>query len=232
LNARYIVDQAVSVMHDAVTGANKTDYHLMHVEPGRDFALTHVADIRTAVQGDRAPNGSPLQFKKCIEIGHVFKLGTKYSQAMGATCLDHEGKARPFIMGCYGIGVNRIMAAAIESFHDEKGIKWPMSIAPFQVVICALDVREQQVVSLSQKLHDELEAAGIDVLLDDRDARPGFKFADADLIGFPIRIVVGKKGLAEGTVEVHNRSTGETRKVAPDAVVRELRSVVDRSSAD
>jgi prolyl-tRNA synthetase len=129
-------------------------------------------------------------------------------------------------MGCYGIGVNRIMAAAIESFHDEKGIQWPMSVAPFQVVICALDVREQQVVSLAQKLHDELEAAGIDVLLDDRDARPGFKFADADLIGFPLRIVVGKKGLAEGVVELHDRRTGETQKVSPVQVVPMVRQLV------
>jgi prolyl-tRNA synthetase len=234
LKALVIVDQAVTVMHNAVTGANKTDYHITGVEPGRDFPLAtesplpsagrgqgegwQVADIRTAVEGDRAPNGSPLVFKKCIEVGHVFKLGTKYSDAMEATCLDQNGKARPFIMGCYGIGLNRIVAAAIESHHDDKGISWPMSIAPFHVVICALDTREEQVVSLSQKLHDELVAAGIDVILDDRDARPGFKFADADLIGFPIRVVVGKKGLAEGMVEIHSRGTGETRKVPPEAI--------------
>jgi len=212
-SVRIIADQAVSVMTDAVTGANKTDHHLTGVNPGRDFQIAESADVRTAVPGDRASNGSPLMFKKCIEVGHVFKLGTKYSDSMKATCLDEHGKPRPFIMGCYGIGLNRIMAAAIESSHDDKGIIWPMSIAPFHVVICALDTREAAVMATAQKLHDELESAGVEVLLDDRDARPGFKLNDADLIGIPIRVVVGKKGLAEGVVEVHDRKTGETNKV-------------------
>lgn len=232
LKARVIADQAVTVMHDAVTGANKTDYHLTGVNPGRDFTIAESGDIRTAVDGDRAPNGSPLAFKKCIEVGHVFKLGTKYSEAMGATCLDHEGKARPFIMGCYGIGVTRTMAAVIEAFHDEKGIKWPMAVAPFHVCICALDVRDEAVTALSMKLHDELEAAGVEVILDDRDARPGFKFNDADLVGFPIRIVVGKKGLADGTVDLQVRKTGEARKVSPDRVVSMVRDMVATAIGD
>jgi prolyl-tRNA synthetase len=227
LKARVIADQAVTAMHDAVTGANKTDYHVTGVNPGRDFVVKESGDIRRAVEGDGAPNGSLLTFKKCIEVGHVFKLGTKYSVAMDAQCLDAEGKARPFIMGCYGIGLNRIMAAAIEAFHDDKGISWPMSIAPFHVVVCALDIREEAVTSLSKKLHDELQAAGVDVLLDDRDARPGFKFKDAELIGFPIRITVGKKGLAQGVVELQIRRTGETQKVAPDRIVPTVRRVVD-----
>lgn len=225
--ARVIADQAVTVMHDAVTGANKSDYHITGVNPGRDFTITQTGDIRNAVEGDRATSGSPLHFHKCIEVGHVFKLGTRYSQSMNATCLDHDGKPRQFIMGCYGIGLNRIMAAAIEAWHDENGIKWPASIAPFQVVICALDIREEAVTSLSQKLHDQLEAAGIDVLLDDRDQRPGFKFKDAELIGFPLRIVVGKKGLADGVVEVQVRRSGELHKVAPDKVVVTVRQLVD-----
>jgi len=215
---RVIADQAVTVMYDAVTGANKTDYHITGVNRDRDFTITESGDIRMAVEGDRSPGGSPLAFKKCIEVGHVFKLGTKYSQAMQATCLDENGKARPFIMGCYGIGLNRIMAAAIEASHDDKGIIWPATIAPFQVVICALDTRVEEVNSAAQKIHDDLETAGVDVLLDDRDARPGFKFNDADLIGFPVRVVVGKKGLADGIIEVHNRKTGETNKVAPSEV--------------
>lgn len=225
LSARVIADQAVTIMHDAVTGANKTDFHITGVNPGRDFTIKESGDIRNAVEGDKAPHGSPLNFKKCIEVGHVFKLGTKYSEAMSATCLDHEGKTRPFIMGCYGIGVSRTLAAAIEAFHDDKGIMWPMAIAPFHVVICALDVREQAVTSLSEKLHDELQAAGLDVLLDDRDARPGFKFNDADLIGFPIRVVVGKKGLAEGVIEVQVRKTGEVQKVAPESAVAHIKSL-------
>ena len=179
-------------MHNAVTGANKTDYHVTGVNIGRDFQLGEVADIRFAVEGDKAPNGSPLVFEKCIEVGHVFKLGTKYSDAMKAHFLDENGKSKPIIMGCYGIGVNRILAAVIEASHDDNGICWPVNIAPFTVEIVALDHREEQVMTMAEKLHDELEAKGIDVLLDDRDARPGFKFKDADLIGIPIRITVGK----------------------------------------
>jgi prolyl-tRNA synthetase len=131
-------------------------------------------------------------------------------------------------MGCYGIGVNRIMAAAIEAFHDENGIQWPISIAPFQVVLCALDMRETEVTSLAEKLHDELEAAGIDVLYDDRDARPGFKFKDAELIGFPIRVTVGKRGLAEGIVEVQTRRTGDVQKIAPAGVVSAIKEMVEK----
>ena len=226
LQAKTIVDQAITVLHDGVTGANKTDYHLTGVNPGRDFKVQASADIRFAVEGDRAQNGSPLRFRKCIEVGHVFKLGTKYSVAMEAHFLDHTGKSQPFIMGCYGIGLNRIMAAAIEAFHDPKGICWPMSIAPFQVVICALDMREEAVNSLAGGLHDDLEAAGVDVLLDDRDARPGFKFHDADLIGFPIRIVVGKRGLAEGIVEIQMRRTGEVQKISPEQAASKVKELI------
>ncbi|RME39718.1 MAG: proline--tRNA ligase [Planctomycetota bacterium] len=225
LDVRVVADQAVTVLHDAVTGANKTGYHLTGVNPGRDFTIRESADIRMAVEGDRAPHGSPLLFKKCIEVGHVFKLGTKYSEAMDATCLDRDGKAKPFIMGCYGIGLNRIMAAAIESRHDEKGIIWPVSIAPFSVVVCALDMREEKVREVAGRIHDELEGAGVDVLFDDRDARPGFKFKDAELIGFPVRVTVGKRGLAEGKVEIQTRCDGETQTASPEqapALVRRL----------
>lgn len=216
-NVRVVADQAVTVMHNAATGANKTDYHLVGVEPGRDFSITEVADIRNAAPGDKARNGSPLVFEKCIEVGHVFKLGTKYSDAMKAHFLDEHGKSLPIIMGCYGIGLNRIMAAAIESSHDDNGICWPMAIAPFHVEIVAVDVREPEVMSAAQKLHDELEARGIEVLLDDRDARPGVKFKDADLIGIPLRITVGKRGLAEGVVELKSRTSPDVQKLAPDA---------------
>ncbi|MBI4718431.1 MAG: proline--tRNA ligase [Planctomycetes bacterium] len=226
LTARIIADQAVTVMHDAVTGANRTDFHVTGVNPGRDFVIAERGDIRRAVEGDRSPHGSPLHFRKCIEVGHVFKLGTKYSKAMEATFLDQNGKSHPMIMGCYGIGLNRIMAAAIEASHDEKGICWPMSIAPFEVVICALDVREASVTNTAQRLHDELCAAGVEVILDDRDARPGFKFADAELVGFPVRITVGKKGLAEGSVEIVERCGGEVRKVPVERALSEVREQV------
>lgn len=227
LKARVVADQAVTVLHDAVTGANKTDYHVTGVNLGRDCQLSEVADIRTAVAGDRAPNGSPLAFEKCIEVGHVFQLGTKYSDSMQATCLDANGRAKPLIMGCYGIGLNRIMAAAIEALHDDKGICWPMSIAPYQVIICALDMREQQVTELAQKLHDEMEAAGIEVLLDDRNVRPGVKFNDADLIGFPVRVTVGKRGLADGVVEVLKRQTGEVQKLPPDQITSTVGNLIE-----
>jgi prolyl-tRNA synthetase len=218
---RIVADQAVTVMHNAVTGANKTDYHLTGVNAGRDFKIAESTSLRFAVPGDKAPNGSPLVFEKCIEVGHVFKLGTKYSDAMKAHYLDEHGKSNPIIMGCYGIGLNRIMAAAIEASHDENGICWPINIAPFVVEIVALDVREDDVMAQAQRLHDELEAAGIDVLLDDRDARPGFKFKDADLIGIPLRITIGKRGFAEGIVEYKPRAAADTQKLAPaDAIAR------------
>jgi prolyl-tRNA synthetase len=227
--ARIVCDQAVSVMHDAASGANKTDYHVVGIEPGRDFTPTDVADIRTAVEGDRCPHcGCPLAFKKCIEVGHVFKLGAKYSDAMKATFLDAEGKTHSMIMGCYGIGLNRILAAAVEISHDADGIIWPMNIAPYQVLIVALDVREEQVMKAAHALHDELMTAGIEVLLDDRDARPGVKFKDADLIGIPWRVTVGKRSLAEGVVEVKPRASKEVQKVA----VAEAAQRVNKMIAD
>ena len=228
LEAWVIVDQAVAVMHDAATGANKTDHHLTGVNPGRDFSVKETGDIRMAVEGDCSVGGSPLSFKKCIEVGHVFKLGTKYSAAMEATFLDQNGKGHPLIMGCYGMGLNRIMAAAIEAFHDDKGIIWPVAIAPFHVVICALDMREDEVVKLAETMHDDLEAAGLDVLLDDRDARPGFKFKDAELIGIPIRVTIGKRGLAEGIVEIQQRRTGESQKAKPSDAVALIRELVTK----
>ena len=227
-NVRVIVDQAVTIMQNAATGANKSDYHITGVNPGRDFEINESADIRFAVEGDRAPNGSPLVFEKCIEVGHVFKLGTKYSEAMKAHVLDENGKSQPIIMGCYGIGVNRIMAAAIEAGHDDGGIRWPISIAPFVAIIVALDVREEAVMQVANKLHDDLQAAGMDVLLDDRDARPGFKFKDADLIGIPLRITVGKRGIAEGVVEFKRRNGDEVEKLSPEDATKK---VIDAVSA-
>lgn len=232
LNARMIADQAVLVMHDAVTGANKTDHHLTGVNPRRDFDIREWGDIRNAVPGDRARNGAPLIFRKCIEVGHVFKLGTKYSDALGAHFLDEKGASHPMIMGCYGIGLNRIMAAAIESSHDDNGIIWPASIAPFRVIIVSLDVRDAEVMAVSRKLHDELESRDQDVLWDDRDQRPGVKFKDADLIGIPVRITVGKKTLAEGAVEITMRKDGQTRKVPPDQVAAEVEKLLNWEAAE
>lgn len=232
-----LVDQAVSVMRNAATGANKTDYHVRNVNPGRDFPLSgdrvhgapsaservKVADIRNVAPGDRCPkSGKPLEFIKTIEVGHVFKLGTKYSQAMKAEFLDAQGKSHAMIMGCYGIGLNRIVAAAIEAHNDESGIIWPMTIAPYHVLICALDATDAEVSGVATKLHDELTAKGLDVLLDDRDVRPGPKFKDADLIGIPIRVTVGKKSLKDGVVEVKSRDSQEVAKLAPDRAIEEV----------
>jgi prolyl-tRNA synthetase len=234
LKARVIADQAVTVMHNAVTGANKTDYHITGVNPGRDFEIAESGDIRYAVEGDLGPDGSPLIFEKCIEAGHVFKLGTKYSAAMKATFLDENGKAQPLIMGCYGMGANRMVAAAIESFHDDAGICWPVAIAPFAVHICALDVREESVMSMAAEIHEGLEALGIETLLDDRDERPGHKFKDADLIGVPIRVTVGKRGLKDGVVELKLRTGSDVEKLSPDqlipAVQRHLAALTGSSS--
>jgi len=222
--SKLIVDPAVVGMRNACTGANKTDYHVTNLNPGRDYPVSGdkvvVADVRNVVEGDLSPkgSGSPLRLKTAIEVGHVFKLGTKYSDSLKATFLDQDGKPKSFIMGCYGIGVNRILAAAIESHHDENGISWPASIAPFEVLIVALDPREAEVMSVAHKLHEELAAAGVDVLLDDRDERAGFKFKDADLIGVPVRITVGKKSLAEGVVELKRRDAGDVEKLAPSGV--------------
>ncbi|MFH1418642.1 MAG: proline--tRNA ligase [Planctomycetota bacterium] len=219
---RLIVDQAVAVMRNGATGACKTGYHVTGVNPSRDFPLegdnVEVADVRLVVEGDLSPSGSgsPMHLRKAIEVGHVFKLGTKYSDSMKADYLDKNGKANPLIMGCYGIGLNRIMAASIESSHDDDGIIWPMSIAPFHVLILALDPRKSDVMETAGKIHNELEAAGIDVLFDDRDERAGFKFKDADLIGIPVRITVGRKALVEGVVELKERSGAEVERLAPD----------------
>ena len=220
-----VIDRDVTTMRNAATGANKTDHHVKNVNPGREFPIEGdkvvVSDIRNVVPGDLAPDGSdrPLDIKTAIEIGHVFKLGTKYSDAMAATFLTAEGKPQPLIMGCYGIGVNRLVAAAVEANHDENGIIWPVSIAPFEVEVLALDPRDEAVMKTAENIYEQLLDAEVDVLFDDRDERAGFKFKDADLIGVPLRIVVGKKSLANGTVEVSHRRDGEKKPLSPDEAI-------------
>jgi prolyl-tRNA synthetase len=228
---RLVIDQAVTAMRNAATGACKTDYHMTGVNPGRDFAMEGpnvvVGDVRSVVLGDRCRKcGNDFDFQKCIEIGHVFKLGTKYSDALGATFLDKEGKPNSLIMGCYGIGLNRIVAAAIEASHDEDGIIWPMSIAPFQVIILALDPRMEDVMKTAGELHDQLVAAGIEVLFDDRDERAGFKFKDADLIGIPLRITVGRKSLEQGVVELKAREAKDIERLAPAQAIERAKQLV------
>jgi len=206
LQVRLIADHSVMNMTNAVTGANRKDTHLINVNPGRDFTTEEVADLRVVTVEDPCPKcQGKLQLCRGIEVGQVFKLGTKYSAALKATFTDENGEERPIVMGCYGIGVSRTMAAIIEQNYDEDGIIWPMSVAPYQVVIVPIKYNEEEQRAVADELERNLTAAGISVVLDDRDERPGVKFKDADLIGFPIRITIGPKGLAAGNVEISRR---------------------------
>ncbi|MCW5610155.1 MAG: proline--tRNA ligase [Rubrivivax sp.] len=212
---KVVADRTVANMSDFVCGANEADFHYTGVNWGRDLPEPDlVADIRNVVAGDPSPDGKgSLAIQRGIEVGHVFYLGTKkYSEPMGATFLDEHGKPQPFEMGCYGIGVTRILGAAIEQNHDERGIIWPAAIAPFQVVVCPIGFdRIEAVRQAAQQLHDELAALGVDVVLDDRGERPGAMFADWELIGVPARVVVSERGLKAGTVEVQGRCEAEAR---------------------
>ncbi len=206
-----VVDTSVAAMARTVVGGNQVDVHFVDVVPGRDFPLERVLGVRNAEAGDPSPRGdSPMIVTQGIEIGHVFKLGTKYSAAMNAVFLDEHGKQQQMIMGCYGIGVNRILAAAVEACHDNDGILWPMPIAPYEVVVVPLNVNHPEVTKTAERYAQALVEAGADVILDDRDLRPGVKFKDADLIGFPLRLVVGEKGLAAGNVELKWRDSKES----------------------
>jgi len=211
-----LIDHAVVAMAVGVTGANKTDYHTRNVVPGRDFPLDGenivVADIRYAVEGDTY-NGEKLFFKRGIEVGQVFKLGTKYSKKLGAKFLDENGAEKACIMGCYGIGINRILASAIEISNDKDGIIWPISIAPFEVLVTCVNQEEENVAKVAESIYQQLLDKGIDVLLDDRVLRGGVKFKDADLLGIPVRVTVGRKSVAEGNVEIKLRSESKSEKV-------------------
>ena len=196
----------------AVTGANETDKHHQGVVVGRDFQLAadHVTDLRNAAEKDNCPRcGKTLALRHAIEVGHVFKLGTKYSDSLQARFLDDSEQQHSIIMGCYGIGVNRILAGLIETKHDEQGIVWPMSLAPYEVILAPLNVTQEDVMQVSEKLHDDLTKAGVDVLLDDRDQRAGVKFKDADLIGIPLRVVIGGRSLKDGKLEIKWRWEAE-----------------------
>ena len=218
---KVIADRTVANMADWVCGANEEGFHIRGVNWGRDLPEPDlVADIRNVVEGDPSPDGKGvLAIQRGIEVGHVFFLGTRYSEAMNCTYLDETGKPRTMVMGCYGIGVTRLVGAAIEQNHDERGIIWPQTIAPFEVVICPVGwSKSEQVRATATQLYDELSEAGFDFILDDRDERPGVMFADWELIGVPHRITVGERGLKEGVIEYQNRRDAAAQKVAPDAV--------------
>lgn len=214
------MDNGVSGLKNYIVGANEDGFHLKNVNHDRDYKPTKIADLRVARAGDRCPSGKGLlQAFRGIEVGHVFYLGTKYSKLMGANYLDTKGVAQPIEMGCYGIGVTRTVQASIEQSHDADGMIWPKAIAPFDMHICVLDIKDQAIISYAQEVEKSLESKGFDVILDDRDERPGFKFKDADLIGMPIRIVIGKKGFDQKQIEIVNRKTKEVIKVSPDQVI-------------
>lgn len=208
---KIIVDHTVMEMYNACAGANEKDFHYINVNPKRDFKDVVVADIRMVQEGDCCPHcNGHMKMTRGIEAGQVFTLGTKYSEALHATFLDENGREKPMMMGCYGIGVGRTMAAAIEQNNDENGIIWPKAIAPFEVVVVPVNGKNAQQMELAEKVYKELKDAGVDALLDDRKDRAGVKFKDADLIGYPIRITVGPKTVEDDVLELKVRRTGET----------------------
>ena len=228
-----LADRTVGNMCDFVCGANEAGYHLTGVNWGRDLPEPVVADIRNAVVGDPSPDGKgALEICRGIEVGHVFQLGTRYSEAMKCTYLDENGKSQPMVMGCYGIGVTRLLGAAIEQGHDEKGILWPISMAPFELVICPVGYDKSEMVrQAADELHHQLENAGIDLVLDDRGERPGAMFADWELIGVPYRLVIGERSLKEGNVEFQGRGES-TAQLVPVNEITEKAIAIIRAAKD
>lgn len=221
------VDNGVTKLRNFIVGANQDDFHLRNVNPDRDFKVTAIADLRMAKEGDKCPESKGrLKSYRGIEVGHVFYLGTKYSKQMNAQFLDAQGKAQAFEMGCYGIGVTRTIQAAIEQSHDADGIIWPRAIAPFVVHLCVLDPKDAAISGFCEKLYSDLNAKNLDVLMDDRDERPGVKFKDADLLGMPLRIVVGKRGLENNEIEVVERKSKQVHKVAPEQLLPKIQELL------
>jgi prolyl-tRNA synthetase len=225
-NVKVVADRRVALMSDFVCGANEEGYHLSGVNFGRDVEEPQVADIRNVLAGDPSPDGrGKLEIVRGIEVGHIFQLRTKYSKAMDATYLDEKGETRPMEMGCYGIGVTRVVAAAIEQNHDERGIAFPRPMAPFEVGLVPIGYHKSAAVrEAAERLHDELGAAGVDVLMDDRDERPGVLFADMDLVGIPHRVVLSERGLAAGNAEYKGRRDDKPREMPLKEVVAFLKS--------
>lgn len=211
-----------------VTGANQDGFHLKHVDVERDLRVTGWHDLRTVKEGELSvESGEPLRIQRAIEVGHVFKLGTKYSEAMNARFLDADGKQKPCIMGCYGIGVTRTLQAVIEQSWDENGIRWPISVAPVEVELMAINTQHAESVALVDRIAHDLSAAGVEVLIDDRDERAGVKFKDADLVGAPLRVSVGERSLSKGCVEVKRRRTGEVSQLPVESAVARIREMLD-----
>ena len=224
---RVVCDESLRDATNWVCGANEPGFHFTGIQEGRDFTADAWADLVTVIAGDPCPHcGKPLSAARGIEVSQVFQLGTKYSEAMGATFMDEDGKEKPLIMGCYGVGVSRTLAAVVEQHNDENGIVWPVSVAPYEVSIVPLDVNDELVWPAAQKVADELSQAGIEVVIDDRKERPGVKFADNDLMGFPYQLVFGKRAVKNGCCELKDRATGERVEVAIDEVTEKVAGLV------
>ena len=225
---RIICDPALAGRRGLTTGANTDDWHLSGVDVARDIAVDEWADLRRVKAGEPCLEcGSPLEVVRCIEAGHIFKLGTKYSDALGAFVLDPDGSQKPLVMGSYGIGIGRNVAAIAEIHHDDKGLVWPVSVAPYEAVITIVNNKDDASLGAAEALYGDLRSRGVDVLLDDRDARAGVKFADAELVGIPYRVTIGPRALAEGEVELTPRSTGDTTRVQIDAIADLLVETVE-----
>lgn len=223
-----VVDATVMKMHNVCCGANKEGFHFINVNPDRDFTPTYVADIRLIQEGDPCPHcGGEVSKARGIEVGQVFKLFTKYSSALKATYLDENGKEQPMVMGCYGVGVSRTMAAAIEQNYDDNGIIWPIEIAPYHVLVVPVNTKDEASAAKAEEIYMQLKKVGLETVIDDRNERPGVKFKDADLIGYPLRVVVGPKTLTEGKLEVKIRKTGEIRYLPLDGdYVQDIKNII------
>jgi len=233
LPVRVIADHSVRAIASGATGGNEKDVHLVDVVPGRDFTPEGYADLRMVREGDPCPRcGGALRFSRGIEVGHVFRLGTKYSEAMRAVYLDEGGKERVAVLGCYGIGVGRTAAAAIEQNHDDDGIVWPISIAPFEVAVIPVNVKQADVMAAAERVAADLDTHGVEIFLDDREERPGIKFKDADLTGIPVRITLGEKNVAAGFGEIRDRKTGETLRIPLTDLAKEAIALVERKKAE
>jgi prolyl-tRNA synthetase len=215
-----------------VTGANEDDFHVRNVDVARDLPQVKWASLRNVIGGDACPKcGNPLELKKTIELGHIFKLGLRYSESMKLRVLNEQGKEVPVVMGSYGIGVERLVAAVIEAYHDEDGIAWPWSVAPLEVVVTPVSIKDEAAMKKAEEIYEKLAAEGYEVVLDDRDERPGVKFKDADLVGFPVRVVPGPRSLEKGMVELVERATKVKSEVPLDRLYDEIRERIARLKA-
>ena len=230
LGIKKVADQEVGRMRNFAIGANEKNYHMLNANLERDFEIDAIGDIRTVTEQDLCPKcDGPLVLTKGIEVGNIFKLGTSYSEALKATFLDSQGEEKYFIMGCYGIGVSRIVAAAIEQNHDKDGMIFPMPIAPFQVMILNLSTKDEDITHAAETLYQKCLDNGIEAIIDDRDERPGIKFKDADLIGIPLRVNVGKNFSKDGQVEIKIRSTGETLSFSAEDAPEKIKKLVEEA---